>query len=243
MQRVVALIPCRAGSKRVPGKNVKHLCGKPLLHYVLQAALGSSFLNESNIYLISNDTKALRVALHEGVNTLKIPDCMAQDDSPVFNVLSHALDLISASTSTGGRHQPDFVCYLRATSPFVSSRSIENAISILSQNSSATSVVSVQQVTGAHPSRFKSIDISSGFLTGAFPEFQEPEIPPQSATLKALVKSCAVTVLRASNLQHSTILGDRALPMVVNEVESIDINTQLDFEFSEFLMSKELYNR
>ena len=227
-----AFIPVRAGSKRIRNKNLKLLNGKPLLTYIINAALNSCCFENDNICVISDDSRALDVAIEMGVQAIEIPTTMADDHSPILPVLQTACE---SKTGTAA----DLICYLRATSPFVSPSTIQNAIKLLieSQKSPIDSVVSVQAVTGAHPSRFKQLDINSGLLVNAFPEYKEGLQPVSSSSLNALQRNNAVTAMwRDTLMKKNSLWGERIRPMVMNnEMESLDINTPFEFAFADYL--------
>ena len=224
-----AFIPVRAGSKRIRNKNLKLLNGKPLLTYIINAALNSCCFENDNICVISDDSRALDVAIEMGVQAIEIPTTMADDHSPILPVLQTACE---SKTGTAA----DLICYLRATSPFVSPSTIQNAIKLLIESQSPIdSVVSVQAVTGAHPSRFKQLDINSGLLVNAFPEYKEGLQPVSSSSLNALQRNNAVTAMwRDTLMKKNSLWGERIRPMVMNnEMESLDINTPFEFAFAD----------
>jgi len=228
-----AFIPVRAGSKRIRNKNLKLLNGKPLLTYIINAALNSRCFENDNICVISDDSRALDVAIEMGVQAIEIPTTMADDHSPILPVLQTACE---SKTGTAA----DLICYLRATSPFVSPSTIQNAIKLLIESQSQSpidSVVSVQAVTGAHPSRFKQLDINSGLLVNAFPEYKEGLQPVSSSSLNALQRNNAVTAMwRDTLMKKNSLWGERIRPMVMNnEMESLDINTPFEFAFADYL--------
>ena len=144
----------------------------------------------------------------------------------------------SSSSSTTVDPGRDLVCYLRATSPFTGAANIRAAVAALVADPSADAVVAVTRVTGAHPSRFKAICPDSGRLVDAFDAFPEPLLPLRSESLGAFVRSGAVTVTRPSVLRGGSIWGTRIVPLVLGDADSLDINTELEFAFAEFMWGK-----
>ena len=259
--RVACIVPCRAGSRRIRGKNLKPLAGRPLLSHVLEAAaLARCFDVEISVddrddkffhgircdiigcgvHVVSDDPLALALAREShGVGAIEIPESLAQSDSPVLPVLTFASERIDDDL--------DAICYLRATSPFVRPSSIRRAVLellasrrntsslCLGDDSSFDSVVGVMQVSGAHPSRFKQIDPATGCLHDAFPDFPEGKAPQRSETLHAFQRNSAITACWIETLRGGSLWGDRAKALVMDEIESVDINTPLEFEFAEFI--------
>ena len=238
--RACAIIPVRRGSKRILRKNLKLLCGKPLLAHILDAALASECFVSGDVRVVSDDDDALELAERMGATPVIVPASMANDDSPVIPVLQTALKMMPA-TATHATSRPDLVCYLRATSPFVRPDTIQRAVASLyaggTKGERVDSVVSVQQVTGAHPSRFKMCDPTTGLLIDAFHDFPEGLQPVSSATLTALQRNSAITVMWSETLlEKESLWGTRIKPMVMHsDREGLDINTLLEFDFAEFL--------
>ena len=262
MKRIACIIPCRKGSKRIPGKNLRPLAGKPLLSHILESALASrSFIQKSGrhagteesastavsthwegcgIHVVSDDPKALELAQStSGVSAIELPSHMAGSSSPILPVLLQAAELIDEREE----HNLDAICYLRATSPFVHPTSINRAVaellaSVGKSARSLDSVVGVKQVTGAHPSRFKQIDQTTGLLQDSFPDFKEGPVPQRSETLTAFQRNSAITTCWGETLRAGSLWGLRAQALLMGDVESLDINTPLEFEFAEFLSSR-----
>ena len=74
------IIPARANSKRLPGKNVKLLAGKPLIEFSIDYALNNFSPNE--VWINSNDLKVIELARNKGVNILERPEYLAKDNTP-----------------------------------------------------------------------------------------------------------------------------------------------------------------
>lgn len=117
---IVALIPARAGSKRIPGKNTKLLAGHPLIAYTIAAAQQSKIFH--SIVVSSDDEATLQIGLHMGVAGIRRPPKYACDESPDIEWVKHAL----TSTSIFDQ-QHDCFAILRPTSPFRSAATIRRA--------------------------------------------------------------------------------------------------------------------
>ena len=75
--KVIALIPARSGSKRLPGKNVRYLNGKPLIWYSIQAGMLAEGISET--YISSDDDSIGELALNYGAKFLKRPSSLSTD--------------------------------------------------------------------------------------------------------------------------------------------------------------------
>ena len=120
---VVALIPARSGSKRVPDKNIRPLAGHPLIAYTIAAALGSGIFND---VMVSTDSEHYaEIAKYYGAQVPFLrPVELAGDQSPDFEWLQYTL---SRLRETGRSY--DCFSILRPTSPFRMPATIQRASS------------------------------------------------------------------------------------------------------------------
>jgi len=91
MNKVICIIPARKSSKRLPNKNTKMLCGKPLITYTIEEALKVDFIDE--ILITTDDPEVVRIVLNYRLSKLKIvhrPKDLAGDKIPVWQVVEHA---------------------------------------------------------------------------------------------------------------------------------------------------------
>lgn len=136
---ILGLIPARAGSKGIPGKNIKKLGGKELIRYTIEAALSCSGLQE---VIVSTEDKGIAdISRRAGAAVPFLrPPALASDSSPTIDTVKHALQFFDAA----GRHF-DAVCLLQPTTPFRSARDIDQAIEKY-LSSGADSLISVREV-------------------------------------------------------------------------------------------------
>ncbi|MEP3836592.1 MAG: acylneuraminate cytidylyltransferase family protein [Algibacter sp.] len=137
--RILGIIPARGGSKTVPGKNIKLLDGKPLLQYTVDVANKSEYL--SKLILSSDDDAIIKVAQKLNLEVpFKRPSDLAQDNSPTLPVIQHALNFYKKQGI-----QFDAVCLLQVTSPFKTTRFLDEAIKKFIE-SDTDALVSVKKV-------------------------------------------------------------------------------------------------
>jgi N-acylneuraminate cytidylyltransferase len=115
---LIALIPARSGSKRVPGKNIRELAGHPLLAYTIQVAKDSGLFGE-HIYVSSDSDEYLGIAERYGAKGIKRPRSLALDTSPDSKWIEHALK---------NKAGVDYYFILRPTSPFRSHKTLEKSL-------------------------------------------------------------------------------------------------------------------
>ena len=94
---IVGVTPARGGSKGLPGKNIRPLCGKPLLAWTIEAAKGSAFLDR---YVVSTEDREIaQVARHWGAEVIERPAELATDEVTTLSVLQHVLSAIPEAES------------------------------------------------------------------------------------------------------------------------------------------------
>ena len=124
----VAIIPARGGSKRIPGKNTRMFCGRPMLAWSVTAALESGCFEQ---VIVSTDDKHIaEVARSCGASVPFIrPAELADDYSTSIAVISHAVGWLRTH-----HHHPNEVCCIYATAPFIRIADLQNGLKLLQQN-------------------------------------------------------------------------------------------------------------
>lgn len=135
-ERRLAVITARGGSKRIPRKNIREFCGKPIIAYSIEAALESGFFDE--VMVSTDDDEIAGVARSFGASVPFMRSARTSDDyATSSDVLIEVLDEYAAR----GR-EFDVLCCLYPTAPFVTADELRGAFSIL-DDSVVTSVVAV----------------------------------------------------------------------------------------------------
>ena len=224
-----AIIPARGGSKGIPGKNIKLLCGKPLIVYTIEAAMVAKSIDR--VILSTDDPEIAEIA---GKYNVEIPFMrpahLAQDDSLAIDNYIYTVNRLNAENST----QYDEFIVLQPTSPFRTAADIDNAIELF-HDKKADSVISVCEAY--HPPVWAKKVAPSGVLKDYFDidignrNRQELE--------EAYMPSGAIFILKLSILKSIySYYSDNTYAFIISPERSIDIDTPLDFEFAEFLMRK-----
>lgn len=121
----VAVIPARGGSKRIPRKNVRDFCGRPMLAWSITAALESSCFD--HVVVSTDDADIALVAKEWGAEVpFSRPVELADDFAATRPVVNHAIREIGATHGL-----PDFVCCLYATAPFVRASDLKRGLELL----------------------------------------------------------------------------------------------------------------
>ena len=151
-KKVIAIIPARGGSKGLPGKNIKLLCGKPLIVWTIQVALKSRLIDELVVSTDSQQIADIARAAGASVPVLR-PAEIATDKTPTIDVIDHTLDYFSTKKA----QIFDYVVLLEPTSPLREDDDIDNMLLKLHASAeSFDSIVSLGEV-GEHPSIMKRL--------------------------------------------------------------------------------------
>ena len=233
---VLCLIIARGGSQRVPNKNIRLLAGRPLLAYSIEAARRSKYVNRV-IVSTDNDTIA-EVAVREGVETpFRRPTEISQGHSTELQAMEHALGWLRDHES----YEPDFVVLLRPTSPFRTTATIDRAIELLINDPEAHCVRTVR-LCSEHPHKMWVMDPDSRRIRSLIPVEQKlPEAHTLSYQLlpTVYVQNASMDVFRPRNVwQLRSTTGTEIIPLIMDELESVDINTEIDFLLAETLMAQ-----
>ena len=226
--RVLAVVPARGGSKRLPRKNVLLLGGKSLIQWTIDAGLESGVCTD--ILVSTDDLEVAAVARNGGalVPWLR-PLELATDTAATVSVLTHALHWYEAD-----RGVVDAVLLLQPTSPFRSAKSIAAAIELYAQQpvDEAQPVVSVSPPS-SHPAWTFILNPSGEGMTpvmGWEPlQRRSQDLPP------AYSLNGAIYVIPPNDIRHGLpLIRPGVLPFIMNDsAESLDIDTQDDWEAAE----------
>ena len=233
--RALALIPARAGSVRVPGKNMRLLGGKPLLAYTIEAALEAHRVSR---VIVSTDSEATAmVARQFGAETPFLrPAEIAQSHSTEMEFFDHALSWLRDNEG----YVPDLVVLLYPTSPFRRAESIDAAIETMLERPDADSLRSVT-LCKEHPCKMWSM--VDGLLEPFVRDPERPDAHTLSYSLlpEVFIQNASIYIARTRTiLEKRSPTGDVIVPFVMSEIESTDINTPLDFAFAELLLERDL---
>ena len=114
----VAIIPARGGSKRIPRKNIKDFCGKPMIAWSIEAALASGCFE--SVVVSTDDPEIAEIALAWGATVpFMRPAELADDYTGTVAVMRHGVDWLNSNDT-----QVDFACCLYATAPFVTAENL-----------------------------------------------------------------------------------------------------------------------
>ena len=226
----VCCIPARGGSKGVPRKNVKLLAGKPLISYTIQAALES---NEFDVVAVSSDDQEiLAVAEQYGAVAVKRPAELATDTAGSLPVLKHCVEYLEQLEGKTCA----YIALLQCTSPLRGARHIVEAFSLFKKSDDAASLVST---TLAKSSPYFSLfEITQEGSLKVCKTSEHPILRRQDAP-KVYELNGAIYLWRRSAFFHDQkSIYPSTIMYLMDEEESIDIDTPIDFMLAELVMKK-----
>jgi CMP-N,N'-diacetyllegionaminic acid synthase len=222
--RVLGLVPARGGSRGVPRKNIKLLCGKPLLAYTADAALSAGRL--SRVVLSTEDPEIAEVGRRLGLDVPFLrPANLAQDETPMLPVVVHALEWLK---ERGEAY--DAVCLLQPTNPLRRSEDIDACIELL-EASGADSVIAVLPVPPEHNPHWVYLEDAQGRLhlsTGeSTPIGRRQDLPA------AFHREGSVYVTRCGVVLGGSLYGSAVVGYRVEAGRSVNIDTPEDWRRAE----------
>ena len=219
--RIVALVPMRHHSERVPGKNYRPFAGRPLYHHIVSSLLACPPIAQ---VVINTDSPVLMadVARHfPQVRLLERPEHLRPDTVPMNDVLLHDVSAVEA----------DFYLQTHSTNPLVRPETITGAVQQFLDNypmyDSLFSVTRIQ--TRLWDSLTRPVNHNPAIL------LRTQDLPPIYEE-----NSCLFLFSRATLEARHNRIGDRPLMFEMDRMEALDIDEELDFQVAEFLYLQRL---
>lgn len=221
-ERVLGIIPARGGSKGIPRKNLVQILGRPLLQYTVEGARGAKTLGRAVV--TSEDEEVLRVAAALGVETVRRPVALAQDDTPTEPVMLHVLDELY---QTDG-YKPALVVLLQPTSPARHSGTIDACVDMVLRDG-------FDSVLTVAPDHSLAWTLEGGDAVPLYNYRQRP----RRQELRRYRETGSVYVTREELFRsEGNRLGGRIGLYVTDDSESIDVDSQHDLLVAEHILGR-----
>lgn len=223
---MIAIIPARGGSKGLPGKNIKNLCGKPLIAYSIEAALLSKSVTD--VIVSTDDINIYNLALEYGArDTFLRPKELATDSARALDNYLYTLNRLGNEYG----YNVDKFIVLQPTSPLRTASDIDSAVDIF-EGKSADSVISYCEEH--HPICWhKYINESGGFdniFSDSLKNRQDERV--------SYYPNGAIFVFKYSLIKTEQYYSNSTYPYLMPRSRSVDIDTIEDFEYAQFLIEK-----
>lgn len=231
----LAIIPARSGSKGLPDKNIKYLCGKPLLAWSIESALDSKYIDE---VVVSTDSSIYaNIAKEYGANVPFLrPESLSGDTTTTFDVIEHCIKFYKESLGK----EFDYVVLLEPTSPLRIKNSSKNIGDIdraiqelltyrdvnpyIESKAQAQSIVGISLTEGSNPAFL--VELENGFIRPYenmdFKPLRRQEIKPVYFFEGSLYISSIKAFLEYKGFYHHLTLGFEMPKWQSLEVDDID---------------------
>lgn len=224
-KKVIALIPARGGSQRLPRKNVLPLNGKPLIGWSIEAALSCNYIDK--VLVSTDDQEIADISLSFGANVPELrPEHLASNTAKTESVLNYTIDNFCEGY--------EIIILLQPTSPLRNSQNITEALEefIIKQ---ANSVVSVT------PCEHSPLWTNKLSENGSMRDFLSSEALQRSQDLESYYRlNGAIYIFDIFDFSNKKTITytEKTFAYVMDSFSSIDIDNSIDFELAEFFIKK-----
>ena len=220
MSKTIAIIPARGGSKRLPGKNILPLGGKPLIAHSIEYAKKHGFIDE--VYVSTDDEEIKKIALQFNAKVIDRPKYLSGDHEPTVSALKHVLETI--------KEKVENVVLLQVTNPLRPDKLLENAFTIF-QEKKCDSLFTVSRDEHKLGKIQENTFIPFNYTIGQRSQDLEP----------LFYENGLLYICKAEVILNNEIITANAYPLQVSHpFANVDIDTQDDFEYAEYLLEKNL---
>ncbi|MDC1398240.1 acylneuraminate cytidylyltransferase family protein [Octadecabacter sp.] len=221
----IAIIPARGGSKRLPKKNIKLFCGKPLITWSVDAAIESNIFDE--IVVSSDDDEILEIANCKDVLLRKRSSELSTDSATTQDVVADAISWMK----TSGVEVSTFTI-LQPTSPLRRANHIIEAFQLFSEGINVDVVVSVSECP--QPLEFIN-ELKADLSMENFVNKREIKRSQELTKAYRLNGSIIIANVLLNNAFHK-FYSERSIAYVMDDIDGVDIDTLDDFRMAECIM-------
>ena len=220
MSKIVALVPMRHHSQRVPGKNYRPLAGRPLFHHIIMTLLSCPEISET---VVDTDSLEVIAGLRENFPQVRIierPEHLRADPVPMNEILAHDTNQVEA----------DFYLQTHSTNPLLRAGTFSRAIQALLKSYPAyDSLFGVTRLQVRLWDQLgRAINHNPTIL------LQTQDLPPVY-----MENSCIYLFTRRTLLARRNRLGERPLMFEIEASEAWDIDNELDFQICDLFMKNQ----
>jgi pseudaminic acid cytidylyltransferase len=220
--KVIAIIPARGGSKRIPKKNIRNFLGKPIIAYSIETSLNSGLFDE--VMVSTDDPQIAEIAEKFGAIVPFLRSKESSDDfSTTADVISEVLKEYKNRNQTF-----DYACCIYPTAPFIKIETLKTAFDLLIQEKTNT-VLSIQKF---------GFPIQRAFLKDENQKLNWRESEnalKRSQDLEPAFHDCGQYYFFNVEefLQSQKLISENAIGLEVSELEAQDIDNEVDWKLAE----------
>lgn len=230
--KAIAIIPARGGSKRIPRKNIKEFCGKPIIAYSIQAALASGLFDE--VMVSTDDPEIAEVAKQYGAS---VPFYRSAETASDYATTGAVLSEVMNKYKEMGK-EFDYMACIYPCAPFVTGEKLKMAYNALLEKNGA----SVKPVVRFSYPPQRADRIENGRVFYQYPEYA----PCRSQDLEPIYHDCGQFYFYdAAGYYGRKCAGSGTVPLIMPEEEVQDVDTLTDWRLAEvkykvFMLHQEL---
>ena len=226
MGEILAIIPARAGSKRIPDKNIKPLGGIPLIEHTILSAIHCELIDR--VLITSNIPNCNRFAQKHGIQYVDRPDILCEDDSNDYDVIQHALRSLD--------NRWEMIAYLRPTTPHRADYHLCEAIKTMrGADKNATGLRSVEEMA---ESAYKCYTMPTPWLSPIVDDCVDKTDWPNQQVTKTFRPNGYIDIIRPETLAKGNLWGDWCVGYVTPR--TLEIDTMDDWAYAEYLSAREV---
>lgn len=223
----LAIIPARGGSKRIPRKNIKLFCGKPVIAWPIETLLESGVFDR--VIVSTDDDEIARVSKAYGAEVpFQRPDYISNDHSNLTEVIRHTINWLR-----GQGESPEIVACVYATAPFLRANDLAESLCRLKANKIADYSLAVTSFPS--PVQRAFIESNQGYLKFLWPEFSTK----RSQDLHEAYHDAGHFLMGRADafMQYPTSMAGNTLPHWIPRLLCQDIDTPEDWAHAEELFA------
>lgn len=217
----IAIITARGGSKRIPRKNIKEFCGKPILAYSIDAAIQSKVFD--TVMVSTDDEEIAGIAKQYGA---EVPFFRSEATSNDYAVTAQVLEEVLDEYEKRGEVF-DNLCCIYPTAPFISGERLKEAMELF-EKTKADSILPV--VRFSFPPQ-RGVVLNDGFLEFKWPEYRNCRSQDLEPFYHDVGQFYCLNV--ESFRKQKKMVMDRTVPLILSEMEIQDIDTEEDWKIAE----------
>jgi len=233
---IVAIIPARSGSKGIPNKNTKNICGKPLIAWSIETAMKSKKIHR---VIVSTDSENIaKVARIYGAETPFLrPKKLAEDTTSIEPVLKHAIEWLDKHQN----YETKIIVLLLPTNPLRCEQHLDEAIELFLKSNVDTIITSSEVPAEHNPAWvFRQQKDNPWVLINALGQKMKDSPARRQELPKFYTKNDIAFVLRTENLyqQPGSVFGSTQTLYIMDSFFDADINTEEDWKEMEKKLEK-----
>jgi len=223
-QKILAIIPARAGSKRILGKNIKNFLGRPLIAYTIKQAFACNFIDRVIVDTDSEEIAKVAKKYKAEVPWLR-PDKLAKDSSLLIDSILYSLNRFKKEQ----KYQPDYVIILQTTSPLREVQDIKDCW----QEARIGDATTALTVCSTHP---KLYNLDKNNFLKLVNGSEKKSNNTQTWQSGYILNGCFVYIIKTSALlKEKIIITKKTKAVVFPKWRSIDLDTPEEWAMAEVL--------